>query len=139
MDSKTSETVSYPALTGNKDPFADAFTNNPNDPTRVNPTRVGSGATTGTQTLNGTQNIINPDSDSTLTIGSIEGDDRTKLNIGFTIKDKDDFTLFVLNDQTWSWFDKTTKKNVIQIGKLPDGSYGFAVADIGKDVADGFN
>lgn len=36
-------------------------------------------------------------------------------------------------------YDKTTGKNVIQIGLLPDSTYGFAVAAPGYNVADGFS
>ncbi len=33
-------------------------------------------------------------------------------------------------------YDVTSDKNIIQMGKLPDGSYGLAVAKTGYNVAD---
>lgn len=36
-------------------------------------------------------------------------------------------------------YDPTTGKNIMQIGKLPDGTYGWAVAAAGFNVADGFS
>lgn len=36
-------------------------------------------------------------------------------------------------------YDITTGKNIIQIGKLPDGTYGMAVAKAGYNVSDGIS
>ncbi len=40
---------------------------------------------------------------------------------------------------TTYYYDLTTNKNIIQIGKLPDGSYGMAVAKAGYNVSDGIS
>lgn len=60
-------------------------------------------------------------------------------NLGMQTVDADGFVLFKLEGQTWYWYDKTTGKNIMQIGLLPDGTYGWAIADTGKDVADGIS
>jgi len=60
-------------------------------------------------------------------------------SLGMTLADNSGFTLFTMNGQTWSWYDKSSGKNVMQIGLLPDGSYGFAVAAYGYNVSDGFS
>lgn len=60
-------------------------------------------------------------------------------SLGITLADNSNFTLFTMNGQTWSWYDKTSGKNVMQVGLLPDGSYGFAVAAYGYNVSDGFS
>jgi len=56
---------------------------------------------------------------------------------GFKFSDPSGFLLFKTDGVTWFWYDKTTQKNVMQVGKLPDGSYGIAVAKPGSDVSDG--
>jgi len=60
-------------------------------------------------------------------------------SLGMTLSDSFGYTLFTMNGQTWSWYDKSSGKNVMQIGLLPDGSYGFAVAAYGYNVSDGFS
>lgn len=55
-----------------------------------------------------------------------------------SVVDGSSFTLFTLDGSTWKWYDKTTNKNVMQVGKLPDNTYGWAVAATGQNVADGF-
>ena len=58
-------------------------------------------------------------------------------SLGMTLADSSNFTLFTMNGQTWSWYDKTTGKNVMQVGLLPDGTYGMAIAKTGFNVSDG--
>ena len=43
-----------------------------------------------------------------------------------------------MSGQTWYWYDPNTGYNVMQVGLLPDGTYGFAVANAGYNVADGY-
>ena len=45
--------------------------------------------------------------------------------------------LFKMDIATWYWYDATTQKNVMQAGKLPDSTYGWAVAAPNFNVADG--
>jgi hypothetical protein len=58
--------------------------------------------------------------------------------LGQQITDSTGFVLFKLEGQTWFWYDKTTNKNIMQVGLLPDGTYGWAIAKAGYNVADGF-
>lgn len=66
--------------------------------------------------------------------------------------------LFKMATDTWTWRDSTgnlikkfdiangvtfeynpsNAKNFMQTGKLPDGTYGWAVADVGHDISEGF-
>lgn len=59
-------------------------------------------------------------------------------NLGMQVTDSSGFVLFKMEGQTWYWYDKTTGKNVMQVGLLPDGTYGWAVAATGYNVSDGF-
>lgn len=68
-----------------------------------------------------------------ISFGTIDND-----QLGMQITDSSGFVLFNLTGQTWNWYDKTTGKNVMQVGLLPDGTYGWAIAKPGKNVADGF-
>lgn len=112
---------------------------------RVAPRQVTSGVTRGTQT------IMNTDG-SYVTLGLIP-DGGTDFGIAFfssvgNLISKNTGTVESMYDtngnlisqntgETQSIYDPTTGKNVMQIGKLPDGTYGFAVAAIGFNVADG--
>lgn len=62
----------------------------------------------------------------------------TDGTLGMEVTDSSGNVLFKLDGQTWFWYDGNSGKNVMQVGKLPDGSYGWAVATPGKNVADGF-
>ena len=57
---------------------------------------------------------------------------------GFNITDSSGFVLFELNASTWKWFDKNYNVNVMQVGELPDSSYGWAVATQGNNVSQAF-
>ncbi len=72
-------------------------------------------------------------SNGTISLGSISGG-----NLGMQVTDTSGYVLFEMTGQTWFWYDKTTNKNVMQVGLLPDGTYGWAVAASGYNVADGF-
>lgn len=54
------------------------------------------------------------------------------------LTDTSGFVLFTMNGSTWKWYDKTTGKNIMQVGLLPDGTYGWAIAKTGKNVIDGY-
>lgn len=58
--------------------------------------------------------------------------------LGLNIVDNSNFQLFKLNGSTWYWYDKTHNTNVMQVGLLPDGTYGWAVAATGNNVSAGF-
>jgi hypothetical protein len=55
--------------------------------------------------------------------------------LGMSITDPSGFELFKLNGSTWFWYDKNFNVNVMQIGELPDGTYGEAVAKQGLNVS----
>ena len=59
-------------------------------------------------------------------------------SLGIQVQDTTGYILFEMTGQTWFWYDKTTGKNVMQVGLLPDGTYGWAVAASGYNVSDGF-
>lgn len=46
----------------------------------------------------------------------------------------DEELLFKLDLDTWFYYDKNTKKNFMQIGLMPDGTYGWVVANTGTNV-----
>jgi hypothetical protein len=56
-----------------------------------------------------------------------------------SVVDGTGFTLFTMDGQTWKWYDKINNKNIMQVGKLPDGTYGWAIAKVGNNVADAFS
>lgn len=51
----------------------------------------------------------------------------------------DDQLLFKMDMSTWFWYDPTTKKNVAQVGILPDGVGGIAGAKPGFNVEDSYS
>lgn len=104
-----------------------------------------------TITLNDGSIVINSsDSNDTITIqnGLIAFADINGLNfkvgalnsgsMGNSIVDSSGFTLYKQDGQTSFWYDKNTGKNIMQVGLLPDNTYGWVVAQTGKDVLDGF-
>lgn len=62
---------------------------------------------------------------------SIEGVDVSKAT--------DSQLLFKMDLTTWYYYDPTTNKNVVQLGILPDGKGGVAVAKTGNNVEDAFS
>ncbi len=113
---------------------------------RIQPRQVGTGL------MRGTQTILNTDG-SKITLGKISG----TSEFGIAYYDPDDNLLSSITGTTYSFYDTngsliqkitggttyiydiTTNKNIIQIGKLPDGSYGMVVAKPDVDVADVFD
>lgn len=96
---------------------------------RVNPNQIPSGVTRGTQTF------MNTDG-SYMTTGLIP-DGGTDFGIAFF--DNSGTLISKITASTQYVYDKTTGKNIMQIGKLPDGTYGWAVAKVGSNVKDGFS
>lgn len=95
---------------------------------RVNPNQVTTGTTRGTQTY--------PNLDgSYMTLGLIP-DGGTDFGIAFF--DKTGTLITKITQETQYVYDKTSGVNIMQIGKLPDGTYGMVVAKPGIDVADLF-
>lgn len=44
--------------------------------------------------------------------------------------------LFKMDIETWYWYDANTSKNVLQVGRLEDGFYGWDVAAEGYNVSE---
>lgn len=74
----------------------------------------------------------------TATNGTIDFGNISNSQLGMQVIDDTGYVLFEMTGQTWYWYDKTTNTNVMQVGLLPDGTYGMAVAENGYNVADGF-
>lgn len=114
---------------------------------RVLPRQVTTGVTRGTQTIQNTDG-------SYVTLGLIP-DGGTDFGIAFfnssgviiskntgaveTIYDSSGNMISQNTGETQFIYDGNTGKNVMQIGKLPDDTYGFAVAATGDNVADGYS
>lgn len=52
------------------------------------------------------------------------------------LKATDEQLLFKMDMETWFWYDANTHKNIMQLGKLPDGTYGETVAKSGHNVSE---
>lgn len=94
---------------------------------RIEPRRVATGVT------RGTQKVINTDG-SYMTLGVIEG---TEGQLGIAFYSSDGTLISKTTAETHYIYDKDTGKNVMQIGKLPDDTYGWATAASGYNVSDG--
>jgi len=84
---------------------------------------------TGTQSFFGTNGTIN--------FGLFNSAITGAQGIGQQIVDNNGNVLFEMNGQTWYWFD-TEGNNIMQVGLLPDGTYGWAVATPGNSVGDAY-
>lgn len=110
----------------------------------VNAFKLQTGNTRGTQSvgyggakIDGANNRIvvsNPTDNSSVGIGSIPG---TNGEFGFFVLDTNGDVVQKIVGPTRYIYDLTTKKNILQDGKLPDATYGWAVAAPNYDVADG--
>lgn len=70
----------------------------------------------------------------TLSFGTVSNN-----QLGMQLTDSNGFISFVMNGSTWSWYDANTGKNIMQIGLLPDGTYGMAIAKYNIDVGSAFS
>lgn len=80
--------------------------------------------------------LTNPATGSVVGIGAIPGS--TTGEFGFFSQDSSGNLIFKIVGATFYVYDATTSKNAIQMGKLPDSSYGFAAAVTGSNVSEGF-
>ena len=108
---------------------------------RVTPRKVSTGTQRGEQTLSGTQLVVSADGLQRIIYGTFNGEFGI---FGCTMDTGDPNVLTVVWKQvgpTKFIYDPThTNKNVMQEGKLTDGTYGMAVAKVDKDlVTDVFN
>lgn len=79
--------------------------------------------------------LTNPSDGSTVGIGIIPGS--TTNEFGFFSQDAQGNLIFKIVNGVFDIYDLTTNKNIIKLGKQPDGSYGQNTAKVGFDVADG--
>lgn len=111
----------------------------------MQPYLLQSGNMRGTQTvgfggtkIDGANNriiITNSVDGSQIGIGTIPGS--TTGEFGFFSLDNDGNVIMKIVNGTRSIFDLSDNKIIIQDGKLPDASYGFAIAKSGFNVSDG--
>lgn len=121
-----SDSASYPTELPNDNPGA----------APQMPYTIGSGVTRGDQTLGGTLTIANADG-SSIVLGAVPAS--TTNQYGISVLSANGSITQRTIGETIFIDDTTTGKNVIQIGLLPDGTYGLAIAEDGFNVADGFN
>lgn len=95
----------------------------------VTPYKLGSGV------MRGTQIIQNTDG-SQITLGNLPN---SSTQFGITFIDPSGNTISTNTGATQMIYDISTGKNIIQIGKLPDGTYGMAVAKAGFNVSEAFS
>ena len=69
--------------------------------------------------------------------GSLSFGLNTDGTYGMQTLDPNGNILFEMSGETWYWYDPSTGKNNMQVGLLPDGTYGMAVAKYGYNVSDG--
>ena len=110
-----------------------------------NPDSLLSGSMRGTQSVGSGGSFIdaannriiirNPTDGSTVGIGIIPG--TTTNEFGFFALDSNKNLVMKIVNGIYYTYDITNNKNVMQIGKLPDSTYGMAVAKTGYNVSDG--
>ena len=66
--------------------------------------------------------------------GTINFGDLADGNLGMNTVDANGNVLFEMVGATWYWYD-ASGNNVMQVGLLPDGTYGWAVATPGNSVS----
>jgi hypothetical protein len=113
---------------------------------RVLPRQVSSGSTRGTQKvgygnteIDGSNNrivITNPTDGTSVGIGTIPGSITNEF--GFFALDENGEVVMKIVGPTRYIYDLDNDKNVMQDGKLPDGTFGWAVAKEDYDVEDAF-
>lgn len=109
------------------------------------PYKMNSGTMRGTQNVGTGPKIDSANNRITLTnsvdgssvgIGTIPGS--TTNEFGFFSLDSSGNVVMKIVNGTWYVYDLSSGKNVMQTGKLPDSTYGWAVAASGKNVSEGF-
>jgi hypothetical protein len=101
-----------------------------------NPDGILTGSMRGTQQAN--QFIAtNPADKTRIGMGLIPGS--TTSEYGFFVIDAANNVIMKIVNTTRYVYDIANNKNVMQDGKLPDNTYGYAVAKTGKNVSDIFS
>lgn len=113
---------------------SDDFTSIPDVPVsseadRTNPNREASGVERGTKTIMAVDG-------SYVTIGLVPDNSG---DFGIAFFDSSGTIISKNTGATQYVYDKKTGKNIMQIGLLPDGNYGWAIARSGYNVSDGIS
>lgn len=83
----------------------------------------------GTQTFFGTNGDISFGLFTSIVTG--------KQTMGLQVSNTSGNVVFEMDGQSWYWFD-ANGNNIMQVGLLPDGTYGWAVATPGNSVKQAF-
>lgn len=94
----------------------------------LQPTKMLSGA------LRGSQIILGSDG-SKVILGELPG---TNNEFGIGFYDPNGKLIMKFVSSTLYTYDPNSDKNVLQFGKLPDATYGWAIARTGNNVSEGF-
>lgn len=133
------ETDAFGASVGKLDDLASSglkndFNNIPNNDVfgqsdRVQPRQVATGVTRGTWRINNSDG-------SYITVGVIP---ETTDDFGIAFFNSNGNMISKNQGNTQYVYDVANNKNIIQIGLLPDDTYGFVVAKSGYDVSEAFD
>lgn len=93
---------------------------------RIQPRQVGTGV------MRGTQRIVNTDG-SYITLGEVPDDSG---DFGIAFFNADDELVSKDTGATEYVYDLNTGKNIVQFKKLPDGTFGLAIAKSGYDISE---
>jgi len=102
---------------------------------RVMPRELKAGSQRGEMVIQGKLTIRNPETDEQVIIGSVNNDFGIFGTSGSS--DNPDVAFSVVG-QTFYFYDLSDGRNIMQVGKLPDGTFNFASAKATYEVEDAF-
>lgn len=102
---------------------------------RVMPRELKAGSQRGEMTIQGKLTVRNPDTDESIIIGTV-GNDFGVFGAADSTDNPD--IAFSIVGQTFYFYDLSDGRNIMQIGKLPDGTFNFASAKATYEVEDAF-
>jgi len=102
---------------------------------RVMPRDLKAGSQRGEMTIQGKLTVRNPNTDEQIVIGTIGND----FGIFGAANSTDNPSIaWKIVGQTYYFYDLISGKNIMQVGKLPDGTFNFASAKAAYNVAEAF-
>lgn len=102
---------------------------------RVMPRELKAGSQRGEMTIQGKLTVRNPNTDEQIIIGAV-GNDFGIFGAADSTDNPD--VAFGIVGQTFYFYDLSDGRNIMQIGKLPDGTFNFASAKATYEVEDAF-
>lgn len=102
---------------------------------RVMPRELKAGSQRGEMTIQGKLTVRNPNTDEQIIIGTV-GNDFGIFGAADSTDNPD--VAFGIVGQTFYFYDLSDGRNIMQIGKLPDGTFNFASAKATYEVEDAF-